>query len=82
LETGSTQEKAILAEARRQLWHLRQGLEGDDLELQAAVVREVISKIEIQFKERKTLRKVFREPAKAILYIRPGLGFVTLEQTV
>jgi site-specific DNA recombinase len=87
LETGTTKEQAILTEARKQLWQLREGLEGDDEELQAAVVRLVISKIEIHFEHEEShgkrsptgKKRLFSNAAKAVLYVRPGLGIVSLD---
>jgi hypothetical protein len=72
LETGTSQQQVVLDEARRQLWRLREGLEGDDREMQAAVIREVVSKIEVQFASTKNAKK-------AILYVRPGLGLSCLD---
>jgi hypothetical protein len=82
LETGDTQEKAILAEARKQLWRLREGLEGDDVELQAAVVRELVSKIEVKYRHEQKGRVMRHEPEKVVLYVRPGLGIVSLAHSV
>jgi hypothetical protein len=83
LEKGGAETKAVLAEARRQLWRLRESLLGDDVEAQAAVVREVISKAEVRFTHEKThgRRSATGEgrtlslPCKLRLYVRPGLCF-------
>jgi hypothetical protein len=90
LETGASQQKEILDEARRQLWRLREALEGDDEEAQATVIREVVSKIEVRFTHIKTHGK--RSPtgkkrplsilAGAVLYVRPGLGLSCLGTSI
>jgi DNA invertase Pin-like site-specific DNA recombinase len=87
LETGASQQKAILDEARRQLWRLRESLEGDDEEAQAAVVREVVSRIEVKFshEERRGKSRKKRntpQPTGAILYVKPGLGLSCLSVPV
>jgi site-specific DNA recombinase len=89
LEDGGTEAKAILAEARRQLWRLREGLVNDDEEVQAAVVREVVSKAEVQFthertngrKSRTGTGRLLNKPAAVVLYVRPGLGLSCLVAT-
>jgi DNA invertase Pin-like site-specific DNA recombinase len=80
LETGTSQQKEVLAEARRQLWRLREALEGDDEEAQAAVIREVVSKIEVRFTHHRRAgkRRTQNRPAGAVLYVRPGLGLSVL----
>jgi hypothetical protein len=83
LETGTSQEQAILDRARRQLWRLREGLETGDQEAQAAVIREVASKVEVRFEHVKTDGKRSRKgkggklisrPICAVVYVRPELG--------
>jgi DNA invertase Pin-like site-specific DNA recombinase len=89
VETGESQEKAVLEEARRQLWRLREALEGDDEEAQATVIREVVSKIEVRFTHERThgkrspagKGKMHNRPAGAVLYVRPGLGLSVLRTT-
>src|SRR5262249_30692710 len=49
LENGAAEMKAVLAEARKQLWRLREALVNDDEEAQAAVIREVVSKVEVHY---------------------------------
>jgi DNA invertase Pin-like site-specific DNA recombinase len=87
LENGAEQMKAVLAEARRQLWRLREALDGEDVEVQAAVVREVVSKVEVHFRHETTSGrrsrvtgkgKTFHRPARAVVYVRPGLGLSEL----
>jgi DNA invertase Pin-like site-specific DNA recombinase len=86
LENGAEQLKVILAECRRQLWRLRESLDGEDAEAQAAVVREVVSKIEVHFVHEKTHGRRSRtgqgrtisRPVRAIVYLRPGLGLSDL----
>jgi site-specific DNA recombinase len=87
LVTGKSQHQEMLDEARRQLWRLREGLEGDDQEAQAAVIREVVSKIEMHFTHTKTHGRCSRKgkggresnnAIKAVLYVRPGLGLSCL----
>jgi DNA invertase Pin-like site-specific DNA recombinase len=83
LEGDTSQSKAALDEARRQLWRLRESLEGDDLEAQSVVVREVVSKVEVRF-ERQTKKhgrrsttgraRTFSLPAGLVVHVRPGLG--------
>jgi DNA invertase Pin-like site-specific DNA recombinase len=82
LENGSDESRHVLDEARKQLWRLREALEGDDEEMQAAVVREVVSKIEMRFTHEQThgqrsatgKGRTLNRPAGAVLYVRPGLG--------
>jgi DNA invertase Pin-like site-specific DNA recombinase len=82
VEGGAGESQRVLAEARKQLWRLRDALEGDDLEAQAAVVREVVSRVEVRFTHEQTHGKrsatgkgrILSRPAGAVLYIRPGLG--------
>jgi DNA invertase Pin-like site-specific DNA recombinase len=89
LEGGASQNKAALAEARKQLWRLRESLEGDDKEEQAAVVREVVSKIEVRLRRetthgrRSATGKGRTSPRLAglVLHLRPGLGMSCLETT-
>jgi site-specific DNA recombinase len=86
LRDGADQSTATLAEARRQLWRLREALEGDDLEAQAAVVREVVTKVEVRFDHVKTHGRKsptgqgrnLNLPAGALVYVRPGLGLSCL----
>jgi DNA invertase Pin-like site-specific DNA recombinase len=82
LEKGGAQTKAVLAEARKQLWRLREALLGDDLEAQAVVVREVVSKAEVLFRRVEThgrrgktgRKQTVSRPLSLKLYVRPGLG--------
>jgi DNA invertase Pin-like site-specific DNA recombinase len=82
LEGGGAEAKAILAEARKQLWRLREALEGDDEEAQGAVIREVVSKIEVRFTHEKTHGKrsptgqgrTLNRPETLVVHVRPGLG--------
>jgi site-specific DNA recombinase len=86
LEGGAGQSKAVLAEARRQLWRLREALEGGDEEAQAVVVREVVSKVEVRFEKVTTHGKrsatgkgrALSVPAGLVLHVRPGLGLSCL----
>jgi DNA invertase Pin-like site-specific DNA recombinase len=87
LETGDSQQQAVLDEARRQLWRLREGLESNDLEAQAAVIREVVSKVEVHFEQVQTDGKRSRKgkggrllcrSTCAVVYVRPGLGLSCL----
>jgi hypothetical protein len=86
LENGAGQLKAVLAECRRQLWRLRESLDGEDTELQVAVVREMVSKIEVRFRHEKTPGKwsptgkgrLLNIPVSAVVYVRPGLGVAEL----
>jgi len=79
---GGTEAKAILAEARKQLWRLREALQGNDEEAQATVIREVVSKAEVRFTHERShgrrsptgLRRVISSPTGLLLHIRPGLG--------
>jgi hypothetical protein len=73
LDNGGAEVKAVLAEARRQLWRLREGLLADDVEAQAAVVREVVSKAEVRF--RPGTGRTRNVPVGLRLYVRPGLAF-------
>jgi hypothetical protein len=72
LEHGAEASKAVLDEARRQLRRLREALAGDDEEAQNAVVREVVSKVEVRFTRPEGSRK--SRPDEVLLYVRPGLG--------
>jgi DNA invertase Pin-like site-specific DNA recombinase len=86
LEGGASQSKAVLDEARRQLWRLREALEGDDLEAQAVVVREVVSKVEVCFTKETThgrrsasgKGRSLSLPTKIVMHVRPGLGLSCL----
>jgi DNA invertase Pin-like site-specific DNA recombinase len=78
LENGPTEAKAILDEARKQLWRLRESLEGDDEEAQATVVREVVSRVEVRFERERTPRRVLSKATALVLYVRPGLGLSEL----
>jgi DNA invertase Pin-like site-specific DNA recombinase len=87
LEGGASETKEILDEARRQLWRLREALEGDDEEAQATVIREVVSKIEVRFTHKKMHGKYSKKgkggkplnpPTGATLYVREGLGLSCL----
>jgi site-specific DNA recombinase len=49
LDGGDSAALKALDEARKGLWRLREGLEGDDLEAQAVVAREVLEKVEVRF---------------------------------
>jgi site-specific DNA recombinase len=86
LENGETEMKALLAEARKQLWRLHEALENGDQEAQAAVVREVLSKVEVRFSHEHTHGKRspigkgrdISTPVSAVVYVRPGLGLSCL----
>jgi DNA invertase Pin-like site-specific DNA recombinase len=86
LEHGHEQSKAVLAEARKQLWRLREALEGDDEEAQATVIREVVTRVEVRFGHEKThgrrsatgQGRTLSKPVGAVLYVRPGLGLSCL----
>jgi DNA invertase Pin-like site-specific DNA recombinase len=83
---GDSQGKAILAEARKQLWRLRDALDDGDEEAQAVVVREVVSRVEIRFAREQThgrrgatgKGRTLSRPTAAVLYARPGLGLSEL----
>jgi hypothetical protein len=73
----------VLAEARAQLWRLRESLQGDDPEALRAVLREVLVKTEMQFTHRKwPSGRVRNKPVKARVTVRPGLGLSHLETSV
>jgi site-specific DNA recombinase len=82
LESGGAEMKAVLAEARKQLWRLRDALEADDEELQSTVIREVVSKAEVRFAHERThgrrsptgKTRLMSRPCGLVLYTRPGLG--------
>jgi DNA invertase Pin-like site-specific DNA recombinase len=86
LRNGGCEARAILDEAREQLWRLREALEEGDDEAQAAVVREVVSKVEVRFAHEKThgrrsptgQGRVLHRPTSLVLYVRPGLGLSEL----
>jgi site-specific DNA recombinase len=86
LEDGGTEAKAILDEARKQLWRLREALADDDEEAQAAVIREVVSKAEVRFTHERTHGKrsptgkgrTLNKPTAVVVYVRPGLGLSCL----
>jgi DNA invertase Pin-like site-specific DNA recombinase len=86
LENGADQTRAVLAEARKQLWRLRESLGGGDEEAQAAVVREVVSKVEACFVHERTNGRKSRtgrgrprnRPSVLRLTVRPGLGLSCL----
>ena len=83
---GDGKTKAVFAEARAQLWRLRDALQGDDLEAQETVLREVVSKIEVSFTHEQTSGRrspagkgrTLSRPTGLTLYIRPGLGILPL----
>jgi site-specific DNA recombinase len=89
MESGADQTKAVLAEAGKQLWRLRESLENGDEEAQVAVIREVVSKVEVRFEHKRTHGKksqagqgrVLNRPCGAVLYVRPGLGLSCLVTT-
>jgi DNA invertase Pin-like site-specific DNA recombinase len=80
--SGGDKAKALLAEARKQLWRLRDAIVQDDAEAQAAVVREVISRIEVKFTHEHThghrsptgKKRLYNRPTGLMVYVRPGLG--------
>jgi DNA invertase Pin-like site-specific DNA recombinase len=82
LDSGGAQAQAILDEARKQLWRLRESLQGDDEEAQATVIREVLSKAEVRFSHERTHGgrsptghgRLLNRPCGLLLYVRPGLG--------
>jgi DNA invertase Pin-like site-specific DNA recombinase len=86
LDGGADQVKAVLAEARKQLWRLREALEDGDQEAQATVIREVVSKVEVRFAHERThgrrsptgAARTLSRAASLVLYVRPGLGLSCL----
>jgi DNA invertase Pin-like site-specific DNA recombinase len=91
MESGTSRSQAILDEARRQLWRLRESLEGNDEEVQATVIREVVARIEVRFAHEKTPGryskkgkggKLLTRPTGAVLYVRPGLGLSCLSTSL
>jgi site-specific DNA recombinase len=86
LENGGRETAAILAEARKQLWRLRDALDSGDLEAQATVLREVVSKAEVRFTHERThgrrsptgQGRTLNHAAGLVLYVRPGLGLSCL----
>src|SRR5262249_49505656 len=89
LEDGGNEAKAILAEARKQLWRLREALADNDEEVQAAVIREVVSKAEVRFTHARTCGqcspigkgRLRNKPTAVVVYVRPGLGLSCLVTT-
>jgi DNA invertase Pin-like site-specific DNA recombinase len=87
LENGSDEAKKILAEARKQLWRLRDAVTDDDEEAQTAVVREVVSKVEVRFTHERThgrrsptgQARTRSRPSGLVVYVRPGLGLSCLD---
>jgi DNA invertase Pin-like site-specific DNA recombinase len=85
LDSGGAESKAVLAEAREQLWKLRESLQDGDEEVQATVIREVVSKAEVRFTHEKTgggrsptgQGRTLHRPTGLVLYVLPGLGFET-----
>src|SRR5262249_29184735 len=87
LETGTSQQQALLDEARRHLWRLRESLETSDLEGQRAVGREVVSKVEVRFEHFQTDGKRSRKgkggklisrATCAVVYVRDQIGLSCL----
>jgi DNA invertase Pin-like site-specific DNA recombinase len=86
LEHGAHERSAVLAEARRQLWRLRDALDNGDEEAQATVLREVVSKVEVRFTHERThgrwsptgQGRLVNRPCGVTLYVRPGLGLSCL----
>lgn len=86
LEHGTQEMSAILAEARKQLWRLRDALDQGDEEAQTTVLREVVSKVEVRFTHERTRGqwsatgqgRLFNRPCGVTLYVRPGLGLSCL----
>jgi DNA invertase Pin-like site-specific DNA recombinase len=89
LEGGASTSKAVLDEARKQLWRLREALEGGDVEAQAVVAREVLSKVEVRFEKRTShgrrsasgRGRASSVPVGLVLNVRPGLGLSCLFTT-
>jgi site-specific DNA recombinase len=86
LEGGASASKVALAEARKQLWRLREALESGDEEAQAVVIREVVSKIEVRFERVQThgrrsatgRGRTLSPPVGLVLDVKPGLGLSCL----
>ena len=79
LEEGAGEVQAILAEARKTLWRLRESLQEEDVDALRAVFREVVTKVEVRFGHRPWGKGRTRStPTKALLYVRPGLGISNL----
>jgi DNA invertase Pin-like site-specific DNA recombinase len=82
LEHGTQQMSAVLAEARKQLWRLRDALDQDDEEAQATVLR----KVEVRFTHERThgrwsptgRGRLANRACGLTLYVRPGLGLSCL----
>jgi len=87
LATGTLKDKAVLDEARKQLWRLRESLASGDEELQATVLSEVVSKVEIRFAHEEThgkrsptgTKRTLSRTERLVLYVRPGLGLSCLD---
>jgi site-specific DNA recombinase len=87
LENGTEEAVALLAEARKQLWRLRDAVADGDVEAQVTVLREVVSKVEIHFDHQHTHGKrsptgtgrTISRAVKAVVYVRPGLGLSCLD---
>jgi hypothetical protein len=86
LENGATEMKEVLDEARKQLWRLREGLLDGDEEAQTTVIREVVSKIVVEFRRTRTHGKRspksegrwLSKPTEAVVYVRPGIALSCL----
>jgi site-specific DNA recombinase len=63
--------EAVVTEAERQLWKLRQGLEGDDPAEVRAVLRELVSKVELWWDHRQARTKIKSRFARGLIYLRP-----------
>jgi hypothetical protein len=62
--------EAVVAEAERQLWKLREGLEGDDPAGVRAVLRELVSKVELWWDHRQARTKIKSRFTRGLIYLR------------
>jgi hypothetical protein len=74
LEEGEAEIAGVGQKAEGHLWRLREGLQSGDPSQVRAVLREVVSKVELRFAHERKGKLVWSRFRQGVIFVRPGLG--------
>jgi DNA invertase Pin-like site-specific DNA recombinase len=79
LENGEREIEQTIRAVEAHLWRFREGFQSGDPETTRAVLREIISQIELHFSHRQAKKLTVSKFTKGVLVPRPGLGVSQLK---